>query len=116
MANPNNQAEMALDDNNSITTLLSTNYNITPSSDMRALTQPQLLQMSGSRRTKANGHPPFENDIQSPTQHENIPNHINYAAQSNYHENTHIGNPLPEENQNMYYYLSMTIPSSKEFI
>ena len=34
--------------------------------------------MSGSRRPNVNGHPPLEDDIQSPTQHENIPNHINY--------------------------------------
>ena len=35
MANPNNQEEMTLDDNDSIATLLSTNYNITASSDIK---------------------------------------------------------------------------------
>ena len=41
--------------------------------------------MSGSHRRNVNG------------QHEIIPNHINYATQSNSQENTHIRNP-PEEN------------------
>ena len=44
-----------------------------------------------------NGYPPLANNIQSPTQHGNIPNHIDYTTQSNYQENIHIGNPLPEE-------------------
>ena len=35
MANPNDQAEMTLDDDDSIATLPSANYNITPSSDIK---------------------------------------------------------------------------------
>ena len=35
MANPNNQAEMTLKDDDSITTLPSANYNITPSSEVK---------------------------------------------------------------------------------
>ena len=53
--------------------------------------------MSGSHRPNMNGHPPLAKVKQSPTQHENIPNHIDYATQSNYQEDIQSGNPLPEE-------------------
>ena len=55
--------------------------------------------MSGSHRHNVNG------------QHDNIPNHIDYATQSNYQENTHIRNPLPEEKSEHIFWLFCINPN-----
>ena len=62
-------------------------------------------------RSNANRHRPVVNEIQSPTQHENIPNSIDYATQSNYQEHIHIGNPLPEENPEHIFQLLCVNPN-----
>ena len=67
--------------------------------------------MSGRHGPNVNRHPPLVNDIQSPTQHENIPNHIDYATQSHYQENIHIGNPLPEEKPEHVFWLFCVNPN-----
>ena len=67
--------------------------------------------MSGSHRPNANRHQPLANDIQLPTQHKNMPNLIDYTTQSNYQENTHIANPLPEENPEHIFQLFCVNPN-----